>query len=290
MIARGTAIALALLCAGCGLWGGDTEEAEPAPMCMREDPGKRKLEGVAVRNPTGVAFFEAARIEGKARRNGNLSRIWFEDYTFKARPDGEGGYSGRRGAKAIPVDALDNIVNEMRALALTYPNGESDYAGLVAIGRPTPAARVATTGEARYSGPVELRLLDLTSDGGSVVHSGQIDIAVRFSSADARATVSGLGAGAQFTQINWDGLAVCNTRIASSGRGGFQFQDPDGRRINFAGPSDTSSSGTALLDATFYGFDDALARPAAIGGIVLIQGDSGVLQGVFAAPLSNQIE
>ena len=38
-----------------------------------------------------------------------------------------------------------------------------------------------------------------------------------------------------------------------------------------------------MVNATFYGVDEAAPRPAGIAGVLLIQGDTGVISGIFAA-------
>ena len=48
---------------------------------------------------------------------------------------------------------------------------------------------------------------------------------------------------------------------------------------------DAAAAGAAVLDATLYGFDEAAGLPAEIGGVLLIQGDSGIISGIFAADL-----
>lgn len=286
MIARAAACLLLLATAGCGLMGGSDTETDLAPVCMREDPGKRRLEGSAIRQPRNVPVFDALRIEGKATRSGNLSRIWIGDYTFKARPDGAGGYTGRRGATATPVGPVSDATQALAALGLTYTRSGQAFDGLATLGFPTPSVQVATTGEARYAGPVRLTVQDLAAGTAPVEIEARIVLETRFGSQDASATITGADASGRFSEIAWSGLGLCNTRLASAGRGGFQFRNPDGRAVNFAGASAVSPWGTAILDATLYGYDSGSGRPAAIGGIVLIQGDTGLVSGIFSAPLA----
>lgn len=285
MIARAAACLLVLATSGCGMMGGSDAEIDLAPVCMREDPGKRRLEGSAIRQPRDMPVFDALRIEGKATRAGNLSRIWIEDYTFKARSDGAGGYTGRRGATATPVENVSAASQALAALSVSYTQSDQTFEGLATLGFPTPSVQVATTGEARYAGPVRLTVQDLVAGTAPVEIDARIVLETRFGSQDARATITGTEASGRFGEISWSGLGLCNTRLASAGRGGFQFRAADGRAVNFAGASAASPAGTAILDATLYGYDSTRGRPAAIGGIVLIQGDTGLVSGIFSAPL-----
>lgn len=285
-------LAAALLCAGCGFFKkDDAEEAPPPDACPRVDPAKRVLTGAAVRQPQGVAQFDLVRIDGKAHRSGALSRIRLdESYTFKARADGKGGFTGRRGATATPVAGVAAAAQAFEALSLDYTLKKVGYTAEVAIGAPTRAAKVATTGQARYAGPVRLTLQSLgAEDAGTPLEvTGTVRLDVLFGSRLVDANFTGLkaaGADLPFDSLAWSGIGLCNTRVATSGQGRFQTRNGDGRAVNFTGSGAGAPAGAAVLDATLYGFDETAGLPAEIGGVLLIQGDSGIISGIFAADL-----
>ena len=96
-------------------------------------------------------------------------------------------------------------------------------------------------------------------------------------------TVTPAAGALPFAEIGWTGIGMCGPRIGSTGQGGFRTTGPDGRAVSFTGPGDGAAGGSAMVNATFYGVDEAVARPAGVAGVLLIQGDSGVISGIFAA-------
>ena len=283
-VAAAALLALTLALAGCG--GG--KEDEPVDPCPRADAPARALAGALVRQPVGTGLFEVLPVEGKAKRSGRVGKLGFGDYTFRARGEAEGGgLNGRRGSRAAPVPGFDGI-GFLDAFAVSYRKDGQAMAGMAAVGKPTPGKLLATTGQARYRGPVRLELQDrrLGAPGVATALVGTASAEVRFGSRQVTVSFEGLtpeeGA-APVARVDWTGLGMCGVRIGSTGQGGFRALDGDGRVTNFAGPSADSPNGSAVIDAGFYGFDAATAQPAGLGGVLLIQGDAGAIAGIFAA-------
>lgn len=288
-MARLAVVLLALALAGCGRGEGDA----PVDPCPRVDFAKRDLVGALLRQPVGTGLFEVVAIEGRSKRSGGVGKLRLGDYTFKARGGDEGGgIVGKRGAKAAPVAGIS--MDFLDAYAVSYTDHGKPFAGQLAVGKPTPGTRLPTTGKAHFSGPVRLELQD-RRDGGTagIALVGTADVEVRFGSRQVTVRLAGLApeeAAAEplpVRALEWTGLGICGVRVGSTGQGGFRTLGPAGAPVNFAGPSDASPSGSAVIDATFYGYDATSAQPAGVGGILLIQGDDGVVAGIFAAERTN---
>jgi hypothetical protein len=283
------ALVLVLAAAGCGR-GKD----EPVDPCPRVDASSRELVGAVVRQPVGTGLLEILPAEGKARRSGGLLRLRIGDYTFRARGEAEGGgLEGRRGARAEPVPGVSGA-GYLEAYSVSYAKGGQDFAGRVAVGRPTPGSRLPTSGQAHYRGPASLTVQDRRggAPAGEVALAGTADVVVSFGSRAATVSFANLapvaaGDGAPFASLEWTGIGMCNVRLGSTGQGGFRMAGPGGEVVNLAGPGAGSPGGSAVLDASFYGFDAATAQPAGVGGVLLIQGDTGLVSGVFAAGATN---
>jgi hypothetical protein len=286
------ALALAALLAatGCGLLGGGEPEAPPEP-CPPSDLPARQLLGGLVRQPRDVSQFEALAAGGKAARSGSVARLTLGERSFRVRPTDDGGLEGRR-AHAAPIAGLTGRVASVSAWDVTFTEDGQDYVGLVAVGKPTPGARVPTAGEARFSGPVDLRLQSAAA-AGEVRVSGTIDFDLGYGSQQVAMAIHSMhvvGAAPQalpFAQLEWSGIGMCGSLIGSNGQGGFRTSDAEGRSVNFAGAGGGSPRGAAVLNAALYGVSDAKPSPAAIGGVLLIQGDQGVISGAFAAEPAN---
>jgi hypothetical protein len=291
----GATILLLLAVAACGKLFGSDEAPMVEEPCPREDAPTRQLAGTAIRQPAGVGLFELLPAGGRNRRSGDLGRLVVGEYTFRARAGADGGYSGRRGARAEPIVELAEEGSVADAYRLTYRDGRQDFTGMAVVGRPTPGSRLATAGQAHYRGPVRLVVQDRRPQaaGDRVEIAGIASVLVRFGSAAVDVALENLAATAEegvaapaavpFARIDWSGLGVCGVRVGSTGQGGFQARDDAGRIVNFAGEGSGSPSGSAVLAAMLYGFDEAKAQPTEIGGALLIQGDAGVIAGLFAA-------
>lgn len=272
--------------AGCG--GGDDVEVDP---CLAVDAKNRAMAGTFIRQPEGVPTFQILPVDGKLRRNGTLSRLYFDGFTFRARADAEtGGYKAGRGSTAVPIAALAPVVEGIDAFDVNYTKrgGDSFDAQLV-IGVPTVATQLATAGNAAFSGPVAVKVQNRAEgvSGGTLELAATVSVTVKYGSRTADLNVFGFtGKGADslpFRSIAWSGVSLCSTRIGSSGSGFFQVSDGNGLPVNFAGASDASPAGSAVFDGNFYGSLPDGGQPAGIGGGFLIQGDTGVISGVLVA-------
>ena len=274
-------VGLALVLAGCG----GKNDAAPVDACPRADAGKRELAGAFVRAPVGTGLFEVLAVQGWNKRGGGgVGKLRLGDYTFKARGEAEGGgLEGKRGARAVPVAGF-GAAGFLDAFAVSYSTKGKPFAGLVAVGKPTPGSKLPTSGQGHFSGPVRL---EVRGAAGEMALVGRANVAVRFGSrevvvalADLRPEAAGV---APFAALDWTGIGSCGVRLGSNGQGGFRTLNAGGAPVNFAGPSDVSPTGSAVIDASFYGFDAASAQPEGVGGVLLVQGDDGVIAGIFAA-------
>ncbi len=284
-------LVLAGFLAGCGLFGNDAE-VDP---CLAVDAKNRAMDGTFIRQPAGVATFQILPVDGKLRRNGSLSRLYFDGFTFRARADAEtGGYRAGRGSTAVPIAALASVVDGIDAFDVTYnKRGGDSFNAQVVIGVPTVATELPTAGNAAFSGPVVLKVQNRAEGASSAMLdlSATATFAVKYGSQSADLNVfniSGDGAAAlPFRTISWTGISLCSTRVGSSGSGLFSMSDGNGLPVNFAGPSPVSPSGSAVFDGNLYGTLANGGLPAGLGGGFLIQGDTGVISGMVVAKPVN---
>ena len=270
-------------------------EPEPVPAgdpCAQPDPGKRALAGSYVRQQSNTPSLDLIQLAGDVRRNGRLSKLFVGEYEFDARIDRdlkaegiEGAFKAARQSRAVPVDAFRDVAEGVVVYDFTYrEKGKPQFNGLAVTGPPTPPSQIAQNGNAKLSGPIMLRTINLVpeEDPTPIELFGIATISIKYGSGTGDMEVTGLGADAPFQTVTWKGVRVCGARIVSSGQGGFQLADDKGEPVNFAGASDDSPSGSAIFDGRFFG-SSAVGTPTSVGGGVLIQGDSGLISGVFVA-------
>ena len=263
---------------------------EPAPAadpCIQDDPGKRGLVGSYVRQLTGAPKLELLQVTGLLRRNGRLFKIFIGDDDFDARRDRdsevEGALKGPLGARAVPIDAFRDTPEGIFVYDFNYREPrQPDYHGMAILGVPTKPSSIPDNGSATHSGKVLLRITDLTegSDQTQHEHVGRATVEILHGSKIAHLNFSDFVPKAPFDSITWKRIKVCGARVASSGAGGFQLLDDKGEAVVFAGASDDSPAGTAIIDGRFFGAD-AGGKATGIGGGILIQGDLGLISGVF---------
>lgn len=289
------ALFAAILLAACG--GGEPPPPPPDPCAVVPDPEPRDRMGTVVSRRDVAPVFAIAPLPGRVWPNGELSRLFFDDYTFRTERDPEtGGFRGLRGAALAPLPALDTAQADMLAFDITYaPDSDTTFHGQLVTGPETPPSQMARVGGAAYSGAValELALLD-GGPGDPVTHVGRIDVVAGFGSRRATVAISGLRPakatdGPALTGVEWRNLAICAARVSSDGGGVFTLRGASGAPVSVVGPARGAPGGAAILDARFYGAPVDGAPPA-IGGAFLVTGDAGVISGVFTAIRSQSAE
>lgn len=255
--------------------------------CSPKDPNKRGLSGAFIRQTVGTPKLELLQISGAKRRNGRVRKIVVDDYTFTARKDRksevEGALKAFRGARAVPIAALDGIATDVFSYNLNYKKiGTPGFEGLAILGVPTKPSTIPGNGAATLKGTVVVHLSNLAdgADPQKMEFTGQAEIRAKFGSKIVDVSITGLSKDAPFQSIEWRRAAICGDRIASAGTGGFQLLDAEKKPVLFAGASGDSPAGTAIIDGRFFGADEG-GKPTSIGGGFLIQGDLGLVSGLF---------
>ena len=282
-------LGLAGLLAACG--GDDAPPPPPPDPCaVAPDPEPRDRMGTVVSRRDVAPVFAIAPLPGRVWRNGDLSRLYFDDHTFRTERDpATGGYRGLRGASLTPLPALETGQADMLAFDITYaPGGGATFHGQLVIGPETPPSQMARVGGATYRGTVALELARYADGPGDpVTHVGAVTVTAGFGTRRADVVVSGLTAakatdGPALAGVEWRNLAICAARVSSDGAGVFTLKGAGGAPVNPVGPAKDAPGGAAILDARFYGAPVDGAPPA-IGGAILITGDHGAVSGVFTA-------
>ena len=90
-----------------------------------------------------------------------------------------------------------------------------------------------------------------------------------------------------FDALNWTGLFMCGTRFVSGGQGSITVQAEGGPPLPPFKTGREAVEFTALFESTQFAPIERLAPPIAIGGVFVIQSDSGTITAVF---LSDHVE
>jgi len=169
-------------------------------------------------------------------------------------------------------------------IAYTYQNGSSTNSILGNIGIMAAAADMPIAGTAQYTGDAYARVESsdaqtgfLLSGGLSIVDvdfaAGAVDVTMGlFTNIDQYAPTTV----APIDTISGTGMSI----IGASFAGGTWVTLKNGVVVNFTGPATTGAAG-----GDFYGYDPITTVPDEIGGVILMDGNSGLVYGIYTANL-----
>ncbi|MEL6678915.1 MAG: hypothetical protein AAFQ51_09425 [Pseudomonadota bacterium] len=252
--------------------------------CKTEDAGPFVLMGTVLRTDATSGEVTLANASGRMTPDGALSRVFLGLEALDTSPTST-GFSSNRDVSGTSLTNVTSPTAGLAAYDLTFPSGTATAAGSLVMGVPSAGTAVPTTGQTVFSGPIRMRA-DL-SGATTAEATGTITVTAGYASQSLTATVTDLGPTAAFSKLTWTGLAPCNTRFGSAGRGTVQALDARGRRVNLVGASATSPLGTAILSGVFYGPRGDASAPRSVGGVLLLSGDTGTVSGVFLADAQN---
>ncbi|MEO1541430.1 MAG: hypothetical protein AAFU59_13660 [Pseudomonadota bacterium] len=281
-----------LVIAGCSSLPGLYTAAKDAVVeefnaCKVADAGRFVITGAALETDTASGEVSVANASGRIAPEGTLTRI-FLGLTALDATVGADGFTTAQGVSGAPVAGVTSTVAGLSAYGLTFPSGDARSAASLVLGVPSAGTALPTTGQALFSGPIALDFA--LSGADTVTATGLITVTASYASQQISAQVTDLkmsSGTAPFAELEWIGLAPCNTRVGSAGRGTVQAKAESGRVITLVGASTASPTGTAILDGAFYGLQNETAAPRAVGGVLLMSGDQGTVSGIFLADLKK---
>ena len=169
-------------------------------------------------------------------------------------------------------------------VAYTYQNGSSTNSVLGNIGIMAAAADMPIAGTAQYTGDAYARVESSDAQTEFLLYGGLSIIDVDFAAGTVDVTM-GLFASvdlyaptviAPIDTISGTGMSI----IGASFAGGTWVTLKNGVVVNFTGPSTTGAA-----SGDFYGYNPVTAAPDEIGGVILMEGDSGLVYGIYTANL-----
>lgn len=279
----GPSAAVAMTLAGCGGGsGGDTllgagggGASQSYQTLSSQAAVTSTLGGTAIANNSAIVT-----TSGTVQHDTGATTISDGTYTF-VDPDGfdQNGVM-TDGVATLKTDqtSFSGTHEYVLLYDVTYPSGgHTGVGGIV-----TQANDVPTGGTASYSGEAVAAYGDSTSstslDGGTAqvavdFGAGQVDLTMTSFSASDGTT------GAPVANPALDTIAVTGMNINGNAfSGGTISTTLGGTPVDVVGHNSTS-----LAAGNFFGFDAANNIPDEVGGVLLQQGDTGILAGAFVA-------
>lgn len=169
----------------------------------------------------------------------------------------------------------------VRAYQQSYSSGGTNFDATGIDGIVTDAGDVPTSGTATYSG--EAIGVVIAGNEGYDLENGSSTVTADFGAGTVDATMTGFTARDHATgntaTAPIDTIAATGMTIAGNGfSGGTVTTTNSGTAVNVTGANTTTAA-----QGAFFGYDAAASAPDEVGGMVLQQGDDGIVAGAFIA-------
>ncbi|MFK7762657.1 MAG: hypothetical protein AB8B62_05310 [Roseobacter sp.] len=258
--------------------------------CDAPEQNENRLTGAYLRqsDASGLTFVPVM-VTGRENRNGLTENVTVNDQsqTREVAQSGLTTFEGSKDAvaKALPgfgpTGILPNVYD------VTYSAKDTTFRGPMVLGPGSFNREIPSSGARLFTGSIALTLITQTEDGAPSELSarGRFSMEAGYGSARGSLTANGFDAALPFESLKWRNLFLCGTRFVSSGQGVVTVQTENGPPLPPFKADREAAAFTALFESGQFTPQDRLGPPVAIGGVFVIQSDSGTLTGVF---LSDQ--
>ncbi|MCV6593697.1 MAG: hypothetical protein OIF48_12135 [Silicimonas sp.] len=263
----------AVVLAGCGGGGGDGDTIT-------------SWTGAAV-TANGTNILSTEKTSGQEGQPSGRIRVATAAGTFASTggPDGSGIYRGANGATAQRVQ--DNLISDTYAhavpLVVTQNVGGTQSVSTGVLGPASSTALLqaaALGGSATYRGEAAI----ITDNAlGTVRHrSGDTRVTADFAGGTVGVTMEGITVPANGVSATVDRVEITGATISGATFSG-------GTVTATLGGSDALATitgggvGTNTTEGVFFGADGAGTQPAEVGGVALVEGNTGSLSATYVA-------
>lgn len=239
-------------------------------------------------SPTPVGSTAMASLSGSFTESSNETAIFDGTYLL-VDPSGFdiNGVLTDGTVYAVALDGAESglftrTYNYVVPIAYSYSDGVNSTSVLGNVGVALTAADIPVAGTAQYVGDAFARVESANGTTGFLLSGGISIVDVNFAAGTVDVTMGLFTAVDQYAPntvtpvdtISGTGMAI----VGASFTGGTWATYKDGALVNFTGPATTVSAG-----GDFYGYDPLIAAPDEVGGVILMDGNSGLVYGIFTA-------
>lgn len=241
------------------------------------------LGGVALRTDGATGALDVTQTSGTIRHNTSAVTLNDGTYSFTDTdgPDSNGVLTDGSSTVIDGSQAYTRTYEYVTVYEQTYVSGGVTYDANGVIGIVTRPADIPTAGSATYTGEASGQIV--TSTEGFDLTNGTSTVAANFRTGRVNVTMTGFTAtnlatgnaqAAPIDTITATGMQVSGNRFS----GGTVTTTMSGAPVNLTGANTTSAA-----QGAFFGYDAAISAPSEVGGIILMQGDDGIVAGGFIA-------
>lgn len=282
-----TCLTFCSLLAACGgsSTGNSTTTSAPSYETLLNSTAARTstFGGIALRSNNTSSVLDIVTTTGATTHNTGNTTISDGTYSLTDADGFDGGNSLTDGISTITKD-LSSLSGTYEYVtiygqAYTFDNDAYDSVGIGGI--ITSASDVPTSGSASYTG--DAYGLVVTATQGFDLKNGTSTVLADFSAGTVDATMTGFTATNQATgnaaSAPIDTISATGMTIAGNGFFGGTVTASNGAAVvNVSGINSTANA-----QGAFFGYDAAASAPDEVGGLILLQGDAGIVTGGFIA-------
>ncbi|WP_322890618.1 MULTISPECIES: hypothetical protein [unclassified Yoonia] len=240
-----------------------------------------KLSGVAVRSNGSNGELQIVTMSGTKDRSSRATLVSDGIYDLV---DQDGFDSAARitdGLSSISLRMSHANYTAVRNFNQTYAVDGVTFDSTGVLGIVTRPTDIPTEGLATYRGEAEVIIVTayvgVSLQGQSKIVASFADfgnVNVTMNSFAAIDMMTGTRTSAPVDTITISNMVISNNRFS----GGTVATSQNGTSVFLTGANTTTVS-----EGVFFGFDPALSGPDEVGGMILMQGDSGIVMGSFLA-------
>lgn len=248
------------------------------------------LGGVALRSNNTSGALGIVATSGTTTHNTGNTTITDSTYSLTDADGFNGGNTLTDGTSTITTNTsiLSGTYEYVTIYDQTYTSGGDTYDSIGIGGVITSASDVPTAGSATYTG--DAAGLVVTATQGFDLENGTSTVTADFAAGTVNTTMSGFAATDQVTgnaaTAPIDTISVTGMTITGNGfSGGTVATTNGGAAINVTGANTTTAA-----QGAFFGYNGTqtapsgtIAAPDEVGGIILMEGDGGIVISNFIA-------
>lgn len=258
--------------------------------CTAAEESETRLTGAFLRlsDASGLTFVPVL-VQARENRNGLRDEVILTDNSQAPDADDIRGttFEGRKDAVAKARRGFGNTGLLPNVYDVTYDAKKTTFSGPMVLGSGAVLSEIPTSGSVLFSGTISLDLITQDDSGAQSQQrsTGAFEMRAGYGSGRAQITANDFSPSLPFDRLEWSGLVLCGTRFVSGGQGVVTVQQGDGPRLPPFKEGRDAPVFTALFESAQFAPAERLGPPASVGGVFVIQSDSGTITSVF---LSDQ--
>lgn len=274
----------ALVLSACGSGGDSPDTVDLATSYVSlQAQGETisNLGGVSIRSNGKTGELQILVLSGSKDQNTGETTVTDGTYILKDNDGFDNSGNLTDGQSNLSTQAMPNNYAYSTAFDQSYSVDDVSYSSTGIVGISTTPSVMPTSGSVLYSGQSEALIVTASQgfslQGKSTVEanfSGIGSVDVRLNGFTATDMATGKTTSAPIDEIAVTGMTITENRFSE----GFIITRNDGAIVSVTG-----ANTSAVAEGMLFGYDSTISAPDEVGGMILIEGEDGIIVGSFLA-------